>query len=152
MKKGFTLVELLFVMAIISILAGFAIANLNDSTRVASITSMKADIRNIVNKVRIQEQTQLSSLGNSCVTYGTSGLNRQQTAVKGVCRDFAGITGLNIEIAEGNAAYISYGTCFLSGEPKGLAITVKSKNVSGIKYVLNTCTGATMTEELDINL
>lgn len=47
-KKGFTLVELLFVMAIIAILAGFAIANLKDSTRVATINSMKNDAKNAI--------------------------------------------------------------------------------------------------------
>lgn len=46
MRKGFTLVELLFVMAIIAILAGFAIANMQGSKDTAVITSMKNDARN----------------------------------------------------------------------------------------------------------
>jgi len=45
LRKGFTLVELLFVMAIIAILAGFAIANLKDSSKTASINGMKNDAR-----------------------------------------------------------------------------------------------------------
>jgi prepilin-type N-terminal cleavage/methylation domain-containing protein len=48
MKKGFTLVELLFVMAIISILAGFAIANLKNSTKVATENSVKNDLKNAI--------------------------------------------------------------------------------------------------------
>lgn len=47
-KKGFTLVELLFVMAIIAILAGFAIANLKDSTKVATEKSMQNDAKNAI--------------------------------------------------------------------------------------------------------
>jgi len=58
-KKGFTLVELLFVMAIISILAGFAIANLNDSTEVAILNSMKSDLRGAINA----QQTIVSRTG-----------------------------------------------------------------------------------------
>lgn len=48
MRKGFTLVELLFVMAIIAILAGFAIANLKDSSKTAAINAMKNDARNAI--------------------------------------------------------------------------------------------------------
>ena len=48
MRKGFTLVELLFVMAIIAILAGFAIANLKDSSKVATVNSIKNDVRNAI--------------------------------------------------------------------------------------------------------
>ena len=47
-RHGFTLVELLFVMAIIAILAGFAIANLKDSTKAAAVNAMKNDARNAV--------------------------------------------------------------------------------------------------------
>ena len=48
LRKGFTLVELLFVMAIIAILAGFAIANLKDSSKTAAINGMKNDARNAI--------------------------------------------------------------------------------------------------------
>lgn len=42
-RKGFTLVELLFVMAIMAILAGFAIANLKDSQKKEIENSLKKD-------------------------------------------------------------------------------------------------------------
>lgn len=48
LRKGFTLVELLFVMAIIAILAGFAIANLKDSSKTAAISAMKNDARTAI--------------------------------------------------------------------------------------------------------
>jgi len=49
-NKGFTLVELLFVMAIISILATFAITHLGDSTKLAAVTAMKHDMKMIITK------------------------------------------------------------------------------------------------------
>ena len=48
LRQGFTLVELLFVMAIIAILAGFAIANLKDSSKTATVNSLKNDARNAI--------------------------------------------------------------------------------------------------------
>ncbi|KAB7889563.1 type IV pilin protein [Poseidonibacter ostreae] len=49
MKKGFTLVELLFVMAIISILAGIGISQMSGSTEAAYNTLMKGEVRTLVN-------------------------------------------------------------------------------------------------------
>ena len=46
MKKGFTLVELLFVMAVISILAGIGISQMSGSTDTAKNTAAKAELRN----------------------------------------------------------------------------------------------------------
>ena len=46
-EKGFTLVELLVVMAIIGVLIGLAIAGLNVARRNARDTARKADIQNI---------------------------------------------------------------------------------------------------------
>jgi len=77
-KKGFTLVELLFVMAIISILAGFAIANLNDSTRVATVNSMKSDLRGAI----IAQQTDFANSGTyTALTCDSAAA----TTVNGLC-------------------------------------------------------------------
>ena len=48
LRKGFTLVELLFVMAIIAILAGFAISKLSPATKTAEINKMKNDARTAI--------------------------------------------------------------------------------------------------------
>lgn len=45
MKKGFTLVELLFVMAIISILAGIGISKFSDANDKALESSMTLEIK-----------------------------------------------------------------------------------------------------------
>lgn len=54
MKKGFTLVELLFVMAIISILAGIGISQMSGSTEAANKVVLKSDIRSAITAAQIQ--------------------------------------------------------------------------------------------------
>jgi prepilin-type N-terminal cleavage/methylation domain-containing protein len=98
-KKGFTLVELLFVMAIISILAGFAIANLKDSTKVATENSMKNDIKNAI----AQQQTYFSA-------------NQAYDEVSGYFEDstngvLEGDSGTKFTISKGNGIYSSSETC-----------------------------------------
>ena len=45
-KKGFSMVELLFVMAVMAALAAIAIPQMQASTEAAALTSMDADIHN----------------------------------------------------------------------------------------------------------
>jgi len=89
-KKGFTLVELLFVMAIISILAGFAIANLNDSTKVATLNSMKSDARNAMSA----EQLLFSSTHSYQTLSCTEGVDDNN----GLCTSGA----LKLSVSKGN--------------------------------------------------
>ncbi len=77
MKKGFTLVELLFVMAIIAILAGFAIANVKGSTRKAKELSLKHDLRNTIDAQNLffsknQEYFACDTMGNFGLTNGSN--------------------------------------------------------------------------------
>ena len=78
LRKGFTLVELLFVMAIIAILAGFAIANLKDSSKVATVNSIKNDVRNAI----AVEQTYFAE-NQAYDTASGSGTNGNLTGDKG---------------------------------------------------------------------
>jgi len=98
-KKGFTLVELLFVMAIISILAGFAIANLNDSTRVAVITSMKNDARANITNHRIAYNK-----SGSLALYECSNRIRSSQRNNGLCNSGAIYTGDNITVFSNSTA------------------------------------------------
>ena len=53
-KKGFSMIELLFVMVILAALAAIAIPNMSDSSRATAITSMNSDMQNVINLVNQQ--------------------------------------------------------------------------------------------------
>jgi len=119
-KKGFTLVELLFVMAIISILAGFAIANLNDSTRVATVTSMKSDVKNAITQIE-QEYAATGVYSDHSTTdicvQGTSDTN-------GMCT----FGTKKIPISKGNKMYINY--VQFVGQPPGYTVLLRNSTYS----------------------
>lgn len=48
MKKAFSLIELLFVMVILSSLAAIALPNMKSSEDSAALTAMKTDAKNII--------------------------------------------------------------------------------------------------------
>ena len=51
-KSGFSMVELLFVMAVMAALAAIAIPSLSDSKESVILTSMKSDARNAITKIQ----------------------------------------------------------------------------------------------------
>jgi len=51
-KSGFSMVELLFVMAVMAALAAIAIPSMSASQDASTLTSMKSDIRNAINTVQ----------------------------------------------------------------------------------------------------
>lgn len=51
-KKGFSMIELLFVMVILAALTAIAIPNMSGGERAAAITSAFSDTRNIINLVQ----------------------------------------------------------------------------------------------------
>ena len=65
MKKGFTLVELLFVMAIISILAGIGISQMSGSTDAAMKVAMKSDVRSAITAAQIEFSNNQSYVASS---------------------------------------------------------------------------------------
>jgi len=109
LRKGFTLVELLFVMAIISILAGFAIANLKDSSRTATITSMKNDARNAI----AVQQTYFAENQNYVeVDSATAGVTNGK------------VTGTNFTVSDRNNLRADQITC--DNNTVGYSITVSN--------------------------
>jgi len=152
MKKGFTLVELLFVMAIISILAGFAIAKLNDSTRVATINSMKLDLRNSLNSIEAARVaaggSENQSYSGSCITYETQEFGRSTRAVKGLCNPMliSGGTFTKIALTDGNALAVNKVPCVAPVTGSGIKLIVRSKNLANIELYMDTCIDGSMYE------
>jgi len=136
-RQGFTLVELLFVMAVISIMAGFAIAKINNSTKAATLTSMKNDARNMQNSF-----TQyLSNKDNPSL--------RMQHCNEGI-QDNNGqcdhTPGLKVRVSKDNR--IVFGTTTCSDGKMGYAFNITNKNYFKRNHTLrvgfNSCTHGTI--------
>ena len=125
LRKGFTLVELLFVMAIIAILAGFAIANLKDSSKTATLNSMKNDARAAI----AIEQTYFAENQAYDTADGTADAN-------GV---LAGDNGAKFSLSKGNTLTATEEDC--GDGTIGFSISVKNPtNVPGKEIKYNSCT------------
>ena len=53
MRRAFTFIELLFVMAIVAILTGYGVFRLGDSSRAAYKSTMEVDLENIITRESI---------------------------------------------------------------------------------------------------
>jgi len=137
MKKGFTLVELLFVMAIIAILAGFAIANLQDSTTTALTTSMKNDARNAI----AAEQTAYANEQS----YGTAtcdfkDLTNGICPLEGTDSDGNVIDIGTTTVSKGNKVVIETSTC--DNGVDGYSVTVTNSQVNDKSITYDSCTNS----------
>src|SRR5437667_742778 len=74
-RKGFTLIELLIVVVIIGILAAIAIPKFANTKEKAYITSMKADLRNLVTA----EEAYFADSVKYTTAYGAGGVNFVQS-------------------------------------------------------------------------
>lgn len=131
-KKGFTLVELLFVMAIVAILAGFAIANLKDSTTVATVNSIKNDVKNAVS----QQQTYFAA--NQDYTTVTAANGAYTDLNNGMITT---VEGVKITVSKGNTIETQPETC--DDNSVGFSVTVSNAKIAKqVSY--NSCTDGTM--------
>ncbi len=56
-KKGFSMIELLFVMVILASLAAIAIPSMSSGTESATLTSMRSDAKNMINAINAEIPT-----------------------------------------------------------------------------------------------
>lgn len=79
-KKGFSMIELLFVMVILAALTAIAIPNISGGERAAAITSMHSDMKNIINLVNrqfieTQSYGKITKVNGSPVLVGGDSIN-----------------------------------------------------------------------------
>ena len=132
-KKGFTLVELLFVMAIIAILAGFAIANLKDSTKVATQNSMKNDLKNAISL----EQT---SFAANQAYLDATGTGNTEGILVGTDKD---TNVMNFTISKGNSLTAVADTDCGDGT-LGFTVEVTNSTLPGKYQSFDSCANGTI--------
>ena len=139
LRQGFTLVELLFVMAIIAILAGFAIANLGSSTHSATILSMKNDARNAISSEEAYFSQNQAFDTADCSAYAP-GDNAYAT---GQCAgDGLGGPDIDVSVSKHNEVVLGVNHC--TDGSQGFTVLVKNKQIengSGKQITYNSCTG-----------
>ncbi|MCT7632112.1 type II secretion system protein [Aliarcobacter butzleri] len=135
-KKGFSMIELLFVMVILAALAAIAIPSMSSGTESATITSMTSDVRNAMTTMQakyVDKQDYSEIIVNEItdVAAGTDG--------------FATVTlvdGAKIPLSKGNLITITAntaaaGTCTAAGQ--GFEITVSNPTIAGKTVVFDSC-------------
>lgn len=130
MKKAFTLVELLFVMAIIAILARYAIKNGIEQRELSQISTMKTDIETNAkqNQTFCNKFEYCDSL--SLTTY-------DQTDFGGI----AGNYGTRFSVSPHNNLEVTDNDC-TSGMP-GFQVIVTSDWAKQKKFIYDSCSGST---------
>lgn len=106
MKKGFTLVELLIVMAIIGILSAIGISQMSGATDTATDTTAKGNVRNAITEATLFYANNTTYTGLTTSADHTVVLN----SGSGYCVDVAGATG-SFKYDSTTAASIEAGTC-----------------------------------------
>jgi prepilin-type N-terminal cleavage/methylation domain-containing protein len=109
MKKGFTLVELLFVMAVISILAGFGISQMSGSTDTALNTVAKGNIMSTTTEATLYfAENSASYVG---FTPSIEGVTVSNVTKGSYCIEATGAEGVSYKYDSAADSKVSEGTC-----------------------------------------
>jgi prepilin-type N-terminal cleavage/methylation domain-containing protein len=133
-KKGFSMIELLFVMVILASLAAIAIPSMSSGTDSASLTSMKSDARNVqsllVSKfISDQDYTKVITAGSY------SDANDDGFA------DTTLIDGTKIPLTKGNTITLTTEDCNGNGTNEdGYSISISNASYKANTVNYNSCT------------
>ncbi|MCT7596079.1 type II secretion system protein [Aliarcobacter butzleri] len=135
-KKGFSMIELLFVMVILAALAAIAIPSMSSGTESATLTSMTSDVRNAMTTMQAKyvDKQDYSEIVVNEITDVGAGTDGFATV--------ALVDGAKIPLSKGNLITITAnaaaaGTCTAAGQ--GFEITVSNPTISGKTVVFDSC-------------
>jgi len=101
-KKGYTLVEMLFIMAVMVVISTVAITKIQDSARIATIASMKHDIKAANLLLLEKTYNEPTEIDSQCATYSPNPFSSENNTYKGKCL----LNGVDFKLSENNLIYI----------------------------------------------
>ncbi len=145
-KKGFSMIELLFVMVILAALAAIAIPSMSSGTESATLTSMRSDMKNIM---ALLQSKYVNNQDYGFIINGGVSATTQDAATGYAVNPLAAADGAqtNIPLSKGNILTITSnsgaaGTCTAAGQ--GFEITISNDNIPGKAVKFNSCTDGKM--------
>ena len=126
-RSGFSLLELLFVMAILAVLTAIAIPQLKTGKDASTLTSMKSDARNIISSIQRFYST-YDTMPNSSTLVDNDNTGLADSDLNGVSE---GDNGYNkISLSSGNSIDIVKGGS--TGNSDCYSIEVKNDSISQV--------------------